>query len=398
MKYLTAALFLILCSFPALATETGSLSVELYISKAEVNVEKGEFFKALTNYQVVIDEGMNSSAIHQQMSVLYYHLGFLDKAIKSSEKALKTVLDNDSLHHNLGLLYFVNNDLDKARKQFVKALEINPGSANAHYYLAHVLLRQNLPDIARMFAYSAKQLGHTASDILVSSDNQSQSPPLSVWVADHSKVYLRQIIVKERERSEEIMHRLEEGVLFEDIAHLEFDSPNGGYSGGFPLEDLQVRIVSSFSGKTILSTPIVVESGKNFTIIQNVAPVDWQQITPLFGSQTLDNSQGGLQASTTVDHVDKEKVKASSPVPNEKSLPYTVQIGAFREYKYAQQEIEKVNLLGYKGYLLETLKGGEVLYVAIAGGYPSRSAAEIAYFKLKSEGFDSFIITRKESP
>ncbi len=398
MKYLSAALFLILCSFPALATETDGLSVESYISKAEVNVEKGEFFKALKNYQVVIDEGINSSDIHQQMSVLYYHLGFLDKAIKSSERALKTVPDNDYLHHNLGLLYFVNNDLDKARKQFVKALEINPGSTNSHYYLAHVLLRQDLPNIARMFAYSAKQLGHTASDILDSSDNQSQSLPLSVWVADNSKIYLRQIFIKERDHSEEIMHRLEEGVLFEDIARLESDSPNGGYSGGFPLDDLQVRIVSSLSGKTILSTPIVVESGKNFAIIQKVAPVDWQRIAPMFGSQPLDNPQGGLQASTPVDHIDKEKIKTSSLFPDEKSLPYTVQIGAFREYKYAQQEIEKVNLLGYKGYLVETLKGGKVLYVAIAGGYPSRSVAEIAYFKLKSEGFDSFIITRKASP
>lgn len=398
MKYLTAALFLLLFSSLSLAIETDNLPVEFYISGAEANVKKGEFFKALENYQVVIGKGVNSPDIHQQMSVLYYHLGFLDNAIGSSEKALKIVPNNDYLHHNLGILYFAKSNLSKSQEHFIKALEINPGSTNSHYYLAHVFLRQGLPELAKKFAYSAKQLGHPASDILDPADNQSQSSSLSVWVADNSKIYLRQIFIKERKRSEEIMARLKEGVLFEDIARLESDSPNGGYSGGFPLDDLQAWVVSSLSSKAIPSMPIVVESGKNFTIIQKIAPIDWRRITPMFESQLLGNFQGELQESTPVDHVDTQKVEMSTLSLNGKGLPYTIQIGVFREYKYAQQEIEKINIFGYEGYLVETLKGDKPLYVVFAGNYPNSSSAEIAHSKLKNEGFDSFVIKKKVSP
>ncbi|MEA3545894.1 MAG: tetratricopeptide repeat protein, partial [Thermodesulfobacteriota bacterium] len=156
--------------------------MELCVLNAESSVKKRELFKALEYYHQALEKGISSPDIHQQMSVLYYHLGFLDKAIGATQKALKSVPENDYLHHNLGVLYFANSNLPKAREHFIKALKINPGSSHSHYYLAHLFLRQNFPELANFFAHSAKQLGHPASDLWDLSNNRSPSPPLTVWV------------------------------------------------------------------------------------------------------------------------------------------------------------------------------------------------------------------------
>ena len=387
MKYFLLTLLLCLFFLPALAIETDNFSVASYVLKAESNVKRGEFFKALENYQAAIDKGINSPDIHQQMSVLYYHLGFLAKAIKAAEEALNGAPINDYLHHHLGVLYFAKNNLAKAREHFIRALEINPGSTKSHYYLAHVFLRQDLPQLASLFAHSAQQLGHTASDIVKLLSDGSESSAVTVWSADKSRIYLRQIFIEDRQRSEEIMDRLNEGALFEDIARLESDSLNGGYSGGYPYADLKSEIVSSFSNTAIPSMPIVIESGKGFTIVQKIAPIDWERITPRYHSQSAESLQVELQELTAAGSVDS---------PND--FLYTIQVGAFREYVYAQHEIEKINALGYEGYMVKTFKGDKPFYVVFAGHYPNSSLAEKVHSIFKDKGFDSLIIKRKVSP
>ncbi len=366
--------------------ETDDLPIEIYISRAESHVEKGEFFQALENYQTVSDKGINSADVHQQMSILYYHLGFLDKAITSSEKALQIIQDNDYLHHNLGVLYFAQNNLVKSQEHFIKALKINPGSTNSHFYLAHTLFRQGLPDLARRFAHSARQLGHSAA-VIPELSKEGQLPPLTVWSDTGSDIYLRQIVVQDELQSDDIIAQLREGKLFEDIAHLVSDSPNGGYSGGYSPKELQGSIALALSGKSIPSQPALLKVEDRYLIVQRIAPIDWQWI-PSTPSATVMKELQSPHKNTKAQAVTQQQSQ------KKKKTPFAIQVGVFREFKYALQRFHKVKSLGYNGHITNSQSEDNPLYVVFAGYYANYSSAQRVHSNLANRGIESFIIAR----
>jgi tetratricopeptide (TPR) repeat protein len=88
--------------------------------------KKGEKERAKQIFEKLIEEGISSKEIYNNLGVIYYEEGNYDKAIETLEKGLKFSKDFPEILYHLGLAYYKKGEPEKAFEFFEKVLEIDP--------------------------------------------------------------------------------------------------------------------------------------------------------------------------------------------------------------------------------------------------------------------------------
>jgi tetratricopeptide (TPR) repeat protein len=251
------------------------ISAEAHERKGDMYINKKRFFLAIEEYRQAINQGIKSPKLFRKLALLLYSMGFVDEAIVEMEKAV----DSEVFSMELGVLYLAKDRLKKAKEQFLAALEINPGYTHAYYYLGELFLRTRDYDMAWLSVKMAKRLGHKGQDVIRKLGALSKEPAVNPWDESGEAFYIRQILVDSYEKAEDIINRISEGELFEDIAFNESMGPNatiGGFMGDFSTSDLNPKIAEALLEMEILADPVIVETKQGFHIVQSIVPLNFE--------------------------------------------------------------------------------------------------------------------------
>ncbi|MCD6528009.1 MAG: SPOR domain-containing protein, partial [Desulfuromonas sp.] len=188
--------------------------------------------------------------------------------------------------------------------------------------------------------------------------------------------------LKERSTAQEVMQRLDDGELFEELARQFSTGPegqSGGYVGGISTANMPIVFAVKLAGVESFSPPLLLESGGSYHVVQRIAPFDpelWQQKI---------SAEKSVRRQKTAEY-------AVRPVAVKKS--YLLLSGVFRNHDYADQRVARLLKLGMKSYLQPRGDEEHQRYEVIAGRFDRFEAAEEAGAQLKQAGLDYYI--RKE--
>ncbi len=245
---------------------------------------KGDMYASNKRYLLAIDEYRQSKTkrpvLRNKLARLSYNLGFVNEAISEMEKVVDTMSHNADYRITLGIYYLAKDNFDKARDQFFAALEINPGSTHAYYYLAELFLTIGDYDMAWMSIKMAKRLGYGGNDIIHRLSSLYSAPTVNPWDHDRDNVYVRVINVDTYEQAEQIVRRIAEGELFEEIANKESRGlipGNGGFIGVSTLVEVDPKISDTMRTQEIFATPVIIKTEKGFHITQRIARFDFRE-------------------------------------------------------------------------------------------------------------------------
>ncbi len=374
------AVLLLLSGLISVSAEEAALSADDHVSKAEIFVREGRHFQAVKEFREALKKDNSRPEIHGYLSVLLYNLGFVDDAIEEMRKAVDLYPVDVHLNMELGRLYFVRNNSGDAMEQFFLVLEMNPGHASAYYYLGELFLRMKEYDMAWISARMAQRAGHKGHDLISKLGDLSEEPKVVPWKKPGKELYIRQILVNKREKAEELVSRMKEGELFEDIAAKELTDPTaevGGFLGRLDPSDVHPDIAAELLDKAILSQPVIVETGKGYHIVQRVAPFDFSYWEELIAEHSSS---------------DKKKGEGEGTEPLRGKGSYLVYAGVFKSEKNAIQRAEDLRELGFPSY--HSLKG--TWFNVVAGRYESYQEALEAGKKIAGQGYEYYIPEKKQ--
>ena len=252
--------------------------------KGDKYVMAGRFLLATEEYRQAINQGINHPGLFMKLALILYKTGFVDEAIIEMEKAVNLSPHVDDLRMELGILYLTKGRLENAKEQFFAALKINPGFTRAYYYLGELFLRTGDYDMAWLFVNMAKRYGYKGQDIIRKLRTLSKEPDVVYWNENGEDLYIRQILVDNYKKAENIVNRISEGELFEDIALEESSGPNanvGGFMGQFSPSEMNPKLANALLEREVLADPVIIETEQGFHIIQSIAPFDfnlWKQL------------------------------------------------------------------------------------------------------------------------
>jgi Flp pilus assembly protein TadD len=86
-------------------------------------------------WEDVVKKSPNKARPRNNLGIIYYKTGHLDKAVKELEIAIRLAPGIDDTHCNLGVVYNAQNRLSKAIVELRAALRLNPDNAEARYNL-----------------------------------------------------------------------------------------------------------------------------------------------------------------------------------------------------------------------------------------------------------------------
>jgi tetratricopeptide (TPR) repeat protein len=88
--------------------------------------KRGNFIKAIEEYENVLKIDTNNTEVHNNLGVIYQEQGNLDKALEHYQKVTTLSPGMDAVHNNLGIIHYLRGDQEKAIREYRKALELNP--------------------------------------------------------------------------------------------------------------------------------------------------------------------------------------------------------------------------------------------------------------------------------
>ncbi len=403
---------------------TSSLQAEDIVAPPDLHIQEGDryffndqYFSAVNEYEQAVQNGVIDPELFGRLSFLYYHLGFLEKAVSEMEKAVKLSPDSELFRMELGVAYFAKNNLDNSKEQFMAVLSRNPGLANPYYYLGEIFYRNKDYGLAWMFAKRSRCLGHRGRELIMKLSAVSREPDKDPCVSTGEDLYVRQILVDTKIRAEEAVQRIAAGELFEDVAMKEDMNKKfnfGGYLGKFAPSELYPDIVQALIANKAFSTPFILKTESGFHIIQRIASFDiayWEaqlsdsarqnekqpgkiENTQPQTSLSLDNSKGSEHDLSPINKVKKGGfagtlvVGGNNPVSSNMKKSYIVYAGSYRNQEYAIEAANKLHDLGYASYRYEeTTESKGIFYVVVAGKYESLEKAKASGEDIAKYGF-----------
>lgn len=309
-------LLILLFGFTAASTEVSSFSADYHVMRAKKFLHEDRTFEAMKEFREALRKDDSRPEIHGYLSMLLYELGFLDEAIEEMRTAVALSPEHVYLNMELGKLHFAGHDTEDALEQFFRVLELNPGHANAYYYLGELLLSIKEYDLAWMSAKMALRAGHSGQDLMNKLRSLSEEPMIEPWKRPGQELYVRQILVSSLKRANELVKRILEGELFEDIAFGELTGPAalvGGYLGKMDPSDLHPDIARELLASEVLSPPSIVETESGYHIVQRLLPFDfsyWKNIVAAH-RETTETEETEAEAETEASGRESPEVEAS---------------------------------------------------------------------------------------
>ncbi len=111
----------------------GAPDARTYYHKGNLYFERGNYEKAIENYNMAIILNPNFSEAYFARGLAYYHLKNYDKAAADYTKALELDPNNPVIYNNRGDCYYRKQDFERAIKDYDKAITLNPKYLKAYY-------------------------------------------------------------------------------------------------------------------------------------------------------------------------------------------------------------------------------------------------------------------------
>ena len=108
-------------------------TAEAYLNRGATYSQKGEFDKAISNYNKAIELNPKFAVAYLDRGFTYSKLGEDDRAISDYNKAIEINPRYAMAFNNRGFTYRKKGDFDRAISDYNKAIEINPRYAVAYY-------------------------------------------------------------------------------------------------------------------------------------------------------------------------------------------------------------------------------------------------------------------------
>ncbi|MBW2186963.1 MAG: peptidylprolyl isomerase [Deltaproteobacteria bacterium] len=377
-----AVVVTLIMSGPAFAAEPIKVA-DVHYQLAQRHLDAGRPFWAVHSYRRALETGAKNPNIHRQLSQVLYDLGFVDQAIIEMGKAIETAPINDFLHMELGVFCLASGRLQQAQTEFSQVLELNPGFSYGYYYLGEVFYRLGQYDDSSMALVMAQQLGLPGFDLERKLVDLGWQLPVKPWVETTTEYYLRRITLDSRSTVDEVMKRLGDGELFEELARqfsTDIESQNGGYVGAIALENMPAEFAQRLAGVDSFSTPVLLKADGVFHLVQRIAPfnaVAWQaKIASIKQQRQL-------------------RVIETTQLPVVAKPGYLLLSGVYHNRDYAEQRVERLLKLGLNSTLNQRGEGEHLRYEVIAGRYDQHQDAQQAANDLKRSGLDSYIRSEK---
>lgn len=124
----------------SLDTKPKQLSSELYVQLAHMHEAKGDFARAIKQYEEALKVSPNNTQVLVELGRAHDRQGDMAKAIATYQQAIKIDARCALAHNDLGLCYARQNDLARARESLSKAVALTPTSKLYRNNLATVLV------------------------------------------------------------------------------------------------------------------------------------------------------------------------------------------------------------------------------------------------------------------
>jgi tetratricopeptide (TPR) repeat protein len=105
----------------------------IHIFKGKVHSDKGQFDRAIEDYNKVLEINPRDAVAYVNRGVAYYDKGQYDQAISDYNKAIEINPRDVYAYGNRGNVYYNKGQYDKAIADYNKVIEINPRDADAYY-------------------------------------------------------------------------------------------------------------------------------------------------------------------------------------------------------------------------------------------------------------------------
>ncbi|MCD6525713.1 MAG: tetratricopeptide repeat protein, partial [Desulfuromonas sp.] len=231
LMFLSVLLLIAITTVTAVAEDAITVS-DVHLQLAERHLQAGHPFWAVHSYRRALETGADNPNIHRDLSRVLYDLGFVDQAIREMDLVLENAPEEDFLHMELGVFCLATGRLQRAQSEFSRVLELNPGFSYGYYYLGEVFYRLGNYNLASMALVMAQHLGLPGFDLERKLVDLGWQLPVKPWQDDPQLYHLRRITLKERSTAQEVMQRLDDGELFEELAR-QFSTGPEGQSGGY---------------------------------------------------------------------------------------------------------------------------------------------------------------------
>ena len=123
--------------------------IQEHINKGIQFGEKGEFQKAISEFNEVLQLDPKNIHAYNNLGVVYYRLGNVDEVISTYTKAIDLGIADANMYFFRGLMYgkYKNEDA-KAVKDYSKAIELNSNFTRAYLNRGFAYSFLNMPDKA----------------------------------------------------------------------------------------------------------------------------------------------------------------------------------------------------------------------------------------------------------
>lgn len=113
MKTPLQIIAIIICLIPfrpsLLQADDIEVSTDRHIQLGDRYFLNNQYFSAVNEYEQAVKNRTDNPELFRRLSFLYFHLGFLDKAVDAGERAVTLSPDSELFRMELGVAYFAKN-------------------------------------------------------------------------------------------------------------------------------------------------------------------------------------------------------------------------------------------------------------------------------------------------
>ncbi len=245
--------------------------------KGDMYFKDGRLISAAEVYRNAIKEDPDNLVLVIKLANTLKELRLLDQAIIQMKKAADASSDNNTtLRVELGKLYLTAGRPGKAKEQFLAAVKINPGSADIHYYLGVVYMREADYDTAWFAAKTAQSLGYESQDLMNILSILSEEPRHNPGQGSGEDMYIRHILVHTHEEAEAVLRQHSEQDLFNRISDHELTEQHTVakvFIGQIDSSNVHPKIARALRNLEVFAGPVIVETDSGFNIVQRIMPL-----------------------------------------------------------------------------------------------------------------------------
>jgi tetratricopeptide (TPR) repeat protein len=246
--------------------------------KGDMYIKEGRLISAAEEYRNAIRKDPDNPDLIVKLANTLKELRLLDQAIIQMKKAVDVSSDNNTTSRvELGKLYLTAGEPDKAKEQFLAAVKVNPGSADIHYYLGVVYMREADYEMAWFAAKTAQSLGYASHDLINILSLLSGEPRRVPGQGNGEGMYIRHIVVHTQKEAEAVLRKHVEQDLFNKISDHALTGQHTiskVFVGQINPSNMHPKIARALRNQEVFADPVIVETEFGFHIVQRIMPLD----------------------------------------------------------------------------------------------------------------------------